>query len=147
MAKKLKNPTSGTVVAGGGKTLDNQSVTPIVTAEKTVKEKLKFPEGNTKPLSCVSGNAMIEFGTGNAPVLDYEIPQKTSFSAYGTNELTPLFASETPPTETDIFMPKAFEEPVIPPVSIPATTTGIIDDIVHGTGVTVINTTKTYKTT
>ena len=104
---------------------------------------MKFLQETTKPLSCVSGNAMIEFGTGNAPVLDYEIPQKTSFSAYGTNEITPLFASETPLTEEDIFMLKAFEEPVLPPVSVPANTAGVATVLTYGgVGGPIINTTQ-----
>ncbi len=78
--------------------------------EKTVTEKLKFPQDTTTPLGCIAGSPMMEFGTGSAPVLDYEIPQKTSFATYGTNEITPLFAAAE--TENDVFMDIAFAEPL-----------------------------------
>ncbi|MDX1905023.1 MAG: hypothetical protein SFU27_12770, partial [Thermonemataceae bacterium] len=56
------------------------------------------------PPQCLSeGRAFIELGTGNAPVLDYNIPQKSSFTSYG---MFPMFLPKD-----IVFTPAATEIP------------------------------------
>ncbi|MCU0440416.1 MAG: hypothetical protein MUC49_21195 [Raineya sp.] len=43
-----------------------------------------MPTNQQLPPQCLTeGTAFIELGTGNAPVLDYNLPQKSSFTSYG----------------------------------------------------------------
>lgn len=56
------------------------------------------------PPQCLSeGRAFIELGSGNAPVLDYNIPQKSSFTSYG---VFPVFLPEK-----ILFTPEAAKVP------------------------------------
>ncbi len=130
MAKTTKKPAPKTQTKGV-ETIDN----------KVVNDVVKFVKDTTAPLSCLSGNPLMEFGSGNAPRLDYEIPQKTSFTAYGDHTTNLVFQTEL--TEDQVFMPIAFIEPVLlpPSTTVPITTTAIEQDIINGTSTTVINAT------
>ena len=132
MAKKAKPTTPNTPAVGVVKTVDNQVDSKVV-----VTKKIKFQQETATPLSCLLGSPMMEFGTGNAPVLDYEIPQRTSFPAYGTSELTPVFA--TSETENDVFTDIAFGEP-LPITNFPTTTPNTPEDQTSFVANGVINT-------
>jgi hypothetical protein len=59
----------------------------------------------TPPSSCISGEPLIRLGNGQAPTLDYLLPQKVDFNLYGKFLLNiPL----------EIFSPAAFETPPLP---------------------------------